>query len=214
MLTLALGAATGAKQKISENEAIQNFVENKDSHYMSEEQFKKELKDRDPNAVLFASSIDGVFDVTLDEIYQLYEKLGSSRAVIDYLTKQELEKNRNPKITFTTKTTAEQKAAQAAYDLAVQNGQEDTYLPKLDSEQIRNGIDYDSAIEEYKANPELYCFTSVGELENHLNIRPYGEVLFAGTVAKSYGITIDEVYKLIDGNQGDYETVLKLVISD
>lgn len=214
MIALAYSTEIGAKQKISKGEAIQNFKENEASHNMSEKQFKDELKDRDPNAVLFASSIDGVFDVTLDEIYQLYEKLGGSRAVIDYLTKQDQEKSRNRQITFSTKTTAEQKAAQAAYDLAVQNGQEDTYLPKLDSEQIRNGIDYNGAIEEYKTNPEFYCFTSVGELENHLNLRPYGEVLFAGTVAKSYGLTIDEVYKLIDDNQGDYETVIKLAISD
>ena len=153
MIALAYSTEIGAKQKISKGEAIQNFKENEASHNMSEKQFKDELKDRDPNAVLFASSIDGVFDVTLDEIYQLYEKLGGSRAVIDYLTKQDQEKSRNRQITFSTKTTAEQKAAQAAYDLAVQNGQEDTYLPKLDSEQIRNGIDYNGPIEEYKTNP-------------------------------------------------------------
>ena len=98
---------------------------------------------------------------------------------------------------------------QAAYDLAVQNGQEDAYLPKLDGEQIRDGIDCNGVGEEYRSNPELFCFSSIEDLEYYLDRRLAGEVLFAGTVARSYAYPLQDVFNLIYSKSGDYGEVIK-----
>lgn len=215
ILILITSVYTGAKSNITRDEALLNYQENKESHNMSEKQFEKDVGKQNPNAVLLASSIEGVFeDITSEDIYGLYNELGSSREVIDYLTKQDKDKNRSSKKTFSTKTTEEQKSAQRTYDEAVKNGADKDYLISLDSENIRNGTEYNNAVEEFMANPELYCFSSIEDLEYYLSRRPAGEVLFAGTVAKSFNHSLQDVFYLIDTKNGNYEEVMKFFIEN
>ncbi len=216
VIIFAMATGIGARQLITADEAIEIFRRKPEAFEKSEEEFVFELSEsqRDPNVVLFATSIEGVFDgVSLEDIYELHDELGSSRAVVEYLTEQDrvkLEAKRD----FGKISEEEKIAAREEYQRLVSEGAGPAERYKIDSEAIRRNTSYSGALYEYKKRPGLFAFENEEHLMDLMKNRLPGEVMWAGSVAKAHGVSLDLVFSLIDENVGDYAKVFDIMVRE
>lgn len=214
IMSLLIGGVTGAQGRMTAEEAKNIYNDRTESFQVSKDVFETELEKEDPNKVMFATSIYGVFEgVTLEEIYALYDELGSARAVNEFLIERDREQLRTKQKTQSGDS-IDHDAAKENYTQLIDQGADRNVMVQFDNEALRNSTDRKAAIEEYENNSDKFIFESVAELEGFLDERPAGEVLFAGSVAKQFGCEVMYVFQLIDENDQDYESVLKIVVNE
>lgn len=214
IMSLFIGMVTGAQERMTAEEAKTIYNDKTESFQVSREVFETEVEKEDPNKVMFATSIYGVFEgVTLEEIYALYDELGSARAVNEYLIERDREQLRT-KQKAQSGVSIDHEAAKENYTQLREEGADRNVMIRFDNEALSNSTDKKEAIKEYENNKDKFIFTSTAELENYLDKRHAGEVLFAGSVAKQFDCEVTYVFQLIDKNNQDYQLVLKEMFNE
>jgi hypothetical protein len=78
---------------------------------------------------------------------------------------------------------------------------------------MKNKMDTEKAQQIYKQRKELFTLTEE-EFMEEIKERNPAEVLFASSMVKKYGKDIEEIYRLVEENDGDFKAVSKLLMDE
>lgn len=202
IVAMLISFSISASGRISKEKALLMFQDSQEIFQVSQEVFEKEIEERDPGMVMFASSIYSHFQgVTMEDIYALYDELGSSQEVIEYLLTQDNIRIRRENQTKGM-TEEEKQAARDEYESLVLSGQTLPFLSDDDIKNIKDTSEY-TALFEYELAPFRFAYKSAEELKYYMNVYTPGATLFIGNLAKSCNCPIEEAFKLYEEFDND-----------